>query len=434
MKKLSLFFGFALMASMVFAQTATITQTGTSNASSILQKSTGNTAVTDQNGTSNMITVEQKNGSGNLATVNQNGTKNGEGSVPINMGFVKQDGANNEALINEGVRGGAVSNFADAYIDQKGVGNFAKLSTEGSYFNSIFHGITQIQDLQGLGNRATVSQKNYNSDMSVYQKGADNEFTGIQDGSNNQYAVKQIGLTNKAGITQLGNNNIGGSWDNGSSDYTPEWNLLLQTGDENLASALQKGGSKFKMTQKGNLNVARIEEQANNVVTTLQEGNRNIIGGILNCVPTDVAIFADGASMFATQLGDNNKLYVSTAGSLTVNQDNHLAATMDGNTIKYTQTAAGTVDFTQLGDKNLIWLKNTSVYVPMDVDVDQIGTSNTVALFGGETLTCAKFAGAHLNVDQVGDLNALHLDSQFTGAVVDVMQTGTSNWASVIQK
>lgn len=435
MKRLSLFLCFAFMASVALAQTATITQTGTNNGSSILQSMTGNNATTDQNGVHNLIKVEQKTGSGNVALVNQNGNENGAGSVPVNKGYVKQDGANNKAYINEGVRDGAVTSFADAYIDQLGEGNSASITSEGNYFNSIYHGITQIHNLQGLGNRADVFQKNYNSDMSIFQKGADNAVTGWQDGSNNQYAVKQDGLSNRASIIQLGANNLGGSWSNGTFDYTPAWNLLLQTGDQNTADAKQLGSSVFKMTQEGNLNVAKIEEQGNNIVTTFQQGNKNIIGGMIICNPSDVAVFADGSSMYATQLGDNNKLYVSTVGSLTVLQNSVLFGSgAEGNTIKYTQTHTGIVDFTQVGDKNLIWLKNTSTNHPMQVDVDQDGVGNTVGSFEADVCVgCAVFAGTSLDVDQKGNGNSLNLNSTFDGAVVTVSQNGNMNWASVVQ-
>jgi len=126
-------------------------------------------------------------------------------------------------------------------------------------------------------------------------------------------------------------------------------------------------------------------------------------------------------------------LYVSTAGALTIVQDNTGTA-MVGNTIKYTQTAAGIVGLTQDGDNNLIWLKNTSTANPMKVEVDQDGNGNTVASFeNGIATGCAKFAGASLDVDQIGDLNSLHLNSTGAFDVVDVMQNGSSNWASVTQ-
>lgn len=444
MKKISLVLGFALMASVLFAQNTAVTnQTGTNNKSGISQTNSLNSASTDQIGADNQIKVEQKGGNSNIAVGVQNGVRNGNASVPANYGYIKQDGASNQAYLYEGklatqAAAEVKSNDADAFIDQKGNGNIATISTKGDGFNSPNHGITQIQvaNIGLLGNRATVIQQTVNGvnlDMNIYQSGSDNEVNGTQIGNNSQYAVRQVGLSNNATVNQTGGGNQEAAWYNFGPE--PTWNVLSQTGARNIASASQAGNSLFKMTQIGDDNTAKIDEQGNNVVSTLQNGNLNIIGGILNCVPTDVAVFVNGASMDATQLGDKNKLYVSTAGSLTVVQNNVAAgASALGNTIKYTQTAAGVVGLTQTGDNNLIWLKNTSATVPMSVDVDQLGNGNTVASFeNGIATGCAKFAGSHLDVDQIGDLNSLHLNSTGALDVVDVMQNGTSNWASVTQ-
>lgn len=431
MKKLSLVLGFAFMASMVFAQnTSTTNQNGTENKSSVAQVGTLNTATVDQIGAKNFVTVDSK-GKSNSAVVEQNGSQNGFGSIP-NWGYIKQDGEANTAVLKEGKKGGATSSDADGFIDQKGNDNHATLEILGQYHNLINHGITQIQDRETKGNIATVVQSSYNNDMDVFQKGSENLVNGSTAGSNNQFFVDQTGIKNTATVIQVGNNN--GEWGYywGWHQNDRNWNVLSQTGNDNVGSVIQASDNKFKMTQVGDQNTAKIEEQGNNVVTILQDGNKNIIGGIVNCVPTDVAIFATGASMDATQLGDNNKLFVNTAGALTVLQKGMILG--DGNTIKYTQTGAGVVALVQEGDKNLIWLKNTSVTTPMDVDVDQIGNGNTVASFeNGVATSCAKFAGSHLDVDQIGNLNSLHLDSTDPAASVDVLQQGNSNWASVTQ-
>jgi len=165
----------------------------------------------------------------------------------------------------------------------------------------------------------------------------------------------------------------------------------------------------------------------------LQVGNNNVVGGLSGNQRTDIAVFLPGSSLDAIQFGDNNKLNVNTAGNLLVTQNN-LSTSMVGNTIKYTQTNKGDVTLFQLGDNNLMWLKNTSPSDPMDVDVDQTGLGNTVAfIVDGVATSCARFAGKHLNIDQQGNLNSLNLDSQSVSAVVDVLQKGNSNWASVIQ-
>ena len=438
MKKLSLVLGFAFMASMVFAQnTATVNQTGSSHKANVAQDGSINSATVDQLGTNNTVSVDTK-GANNFAVVEQNGSNNGSGAIPVsNMGFIKQDGDQNVATLKEGTKDGLKTSFdGDGLIDQKGNKNEATLLITGQYMNFTNHGITQIQQnaLGVIGNTALITQTSYNSDMDVHQTGSENMITGTTLGQNNQYFVDQIGKANNATVSQTGSNNgeFGYYW--GWNPSAKNWNILSQTGDNNIGSVLQASDSRFKMTQMGgNSNEARIEEQGLNTVTTMQNGNSNIIGGILNCVTQDVAIFAVGASMDATQLGDNNKLWVSTAGALTVVQDN-TGTDMVGNTIKYSQTAAGVVELKQIGDENLIWLKNTSANSPMDVEVEQEGNGNTVASFvGGVATSCATFAGSHLDVDQYGNLNSLNLDSQSAGASVDVLQSGNSNWASVVQ-
>jgi len=439
MKKISLVLGFALMASLVFAQnTATVNQSGNAQKATVAQAGVSNSASVDQLNLNNTVSVDTK-GNRNTVVVEQNGANNGSGSIPVaNKGYVKQDGNDNMATLKEGLKDGSKTAYdSDGLIDQKGNQNEAQLLISGQYMNFTTHGITQIQEQGVKGNKAFITQASYNSDMDVYQKGSENLTTGTTLGQNNQFFVDQTGVKNTATINQNGSNNgeFGYDWGLGANAVgtVRNWDILSQKGEGNVGSVTQASGNMFNMTQIGDDNTAKIDEQGNNVVTTLQNGNLNIIGGILNCLPTDVAVFVNGASMDATQLGDNNKLYVSTAGALTIVQDNTGTA-MVGNTIKYTQTAAGIVGLTQDGDNNLIWLKNTSTANPMKVEVDQDGNGNTVASFeNGIATGCAKFAGASLDVDQIGDLNSLHLNSTGAFDVVDVMQNGSSNWASVTQ-
>jgi hypothetical protein len=443
MKKVSLVLGFALMAGMVFAQnSATTNQSGVSNKSTITQDGNqSNTAKIDQIGSSNSIMVEQKNGSGNTAIGVQNGDKNGEASVAAGYGYIKQDGASNKAYLFEGTLAktnptvvATSSSQADGFIDQKGNGNEASLTTKGSGFNTPDHGIKQIQLNGTLGNYATVTQENYNVDMNVFQSGSNNHATGHQFGTENQYDINQNGLSNEATVIQNGNNNENPVWNYG---VTPLGNILNQDGTLNKASVTQGNSDVFLITQNGVSNTAYIAQADNSIVNVNQQGNNNTVGGLLSTgAKTDVASFGNGAGLQATQNGDYNDLYVSTAGSLTTVQG--VGGLSHNNTIEYTQTQAGIVGLTQAGSHNLILLKNTSSVAVMDVDVDQSGDSNGVALyangFGAAATGTALFAGVKLDVDQTGiGSNLLNLNSTDADATVIVMQSGSSNMASVVQ-
>ncbi|HZL09583.1 MAG TPA: hypothetical protein VFC65_06270 [Prolixibacteraceae bacterium] len=431
MKKVSLFLGFAFMASMVFAQnSATVNQTNDGNKANVTQSGPKNTAQVDQVGSSNFVTVDSK-GTDNTATVVQNGSRNGDYGKP-NWGFLKQDGNNNIATLKEGLLGGTVSNDNDGFIDQKGNGNTATMEIMGSNHNFVNHGITQIQNEATLGNTATIKQSSYNNDMDVRQEGSANVVNGTTQGSNDQFFVGQHGINNNATVSQIGDNN--GEYASGFNIGTTgdTWNRITQTGSDNIGSVAQGSNNRFKMEQYGVTNTAKISQLGNNVVTTLQDGDLNIIAGY----SSDVAEFAIGASMEAKQYGSDNKLYVSTAGSLTVNQGK-LAQDGNHNTIKYIQTSTGSATLDQDGNSNLIWLNNTSA-ATASIDIDQTGDGNVVASFAGDVASGARsaatFAGASLTIDQKGaGSNLLNLNSAGADAVIDVMQDGTNNWASVNQ-
>ena len=421
MKKYFSFLAMILAFTTVIAQNdATVSQTGDSNNSPVVQTGDINNAVVDQAGDNNNSSVVM--------------------TGVVNNATVLQDGDNNEAILNEGDLIGSTSDYADGTIDQTGNLNYAELNISGSGHNWPEHAITQIQVGDGLvGNNATVNQSGVDNDMDVLQIGSNNSTSGTQNGDYNQFFVDQNGTSNTATIEQNGDWNSGykGSW--GTNPEAIYWNTLIQDGTSNVGHIIQENTSGiysnyFTMIQIGESNIVQAKQIEGSFLETRQVGKDNIIGGLLNCNPTDWLVLENWATLDATQLGDNNKLYVNTAGDLYVTQDNTGTAGV-GNMIKYAQTSEGYVELTQVGDANLLWLENTSeVYDPMDVDVDQIGDNNKVASFeNGIATDCAKFAGSHLDIDQLGDDNSLHLNSSGALNVVDVMQDGASNWASVVQ-
>ena len=435
MKKLSFLLAMVFAVTFAMAQnTSTVNQSGTSNSAATTQTGDLNTATVDQAGTLNFVTVTST-GDNNLATGVQNGTQNGDASRP-DLGYIKQIGNSNIAHLNEGVIGGATSNYADGFIDQTGDGNYAELNITGQYHNGIDHGITQIQlGVEMPGNQAFITEAYFNNDMDVYQRGSDNLVTGIINGENNQFFVDQDGTNNTAWVNQLGDSNgeWGYYWGWHLSDRN--WNVLSQNGTENTGKVDQQGDfNKFKMVQEGDYNVAQVLQLGASVLDAYQFGAGNLIAGIAACVIQDWATLNYGASLTVDQIGDNNKLYVNLNGSMTVTQTSSTEAF--GNIIKYEQTGAGaTATMSQTGDENVVSLLHGG---SGDADIYQNGTGNMVGsidLSSGEfnDPCCGHFNGATLDVDQVGSYNLLHLDSNGLSDVVTVNQNGTSNLASVIQ-
>lgn len=376
----------------------------------------------------NNSSVVEATGSENKATVVQTGLEN--------TGEIYQEGNRNEAILKEGIST-AASDFADGKIDQSGDGNYGEINISGEYHNIPGHGITQVQLGAGLaGNRAVVNQSGENNDMDVLQVGTDNQFNGLQNGGEiNQFMVEQEGVSNRASITQNGDWNAlsnKSAW--GTNPEAVIWNTLHQEGSSNTAHITQEDLNLFTLYQIGNENMVKAEQGFNTILEIRQVGDKNIVGGLLNSVPTDVLVLDNAATVDALQNGDNNKLYVNTAGDLYSIQNNGGTAGI-GNTIRYAQVFEGYVELTQLGDENLIKLKNNSnANIDMDVDVFQDGNKNTLAEFeNGVVKGSASFAGERLDIDQFGTENSIHLISTGSLNVVEVMQNGMGNWSSVIQ-
>jgi len=429
MKKIFFLTGLTFMASYLFAQnntvvnqtgndqTAQVEQTGSDHKAQVIQAGDQNHATVDQSGKFSYVDVISR-GNGNRDDVDQLGLDPLAASISL-YGHIYQTGDKNEVDLHQ------EGNNIDINVEQRNGHNTADIDQVGFRLQYEVSGLLQIRENGEKGNKATLTQRNTLQSLDVVQKGSGNEITSTQGGSTNQYSALQDGIENFAVITQSGDNN----W-TGWVSFTG--NRLVQSGTKNNATITQLGNSNFLVEQYGMSNKTGLE-LTGSWTTVLQVGNSNVVGGLLGCQPTDIAVFLPGSSMDAIQLGDNNKLNVQTAGNLVVRQNN-LSTSLVGNTIKYTQTNIGDVALSQLGDKNLIWLKNTSPSDPMDVDVDQTGLENTVGIIeNGIVASCARFAGAHLNVDQEGTLNSLNLDSQSSGALVDVVQKGNNNQASVIQ-
>ncbi|HZL09584.1 MAG TPA: hypothetical protein VFC65_06275 [Prolixibacteraceae bacterium] len=459
MKKLSFILGMVLVAGVALAQFTPVTPvtitrtnptTGTANAATVNQTGSNEKAQVAQTGIKNVANVDQSggdanyidvvsNGNSNEVDVDQVGPQNGNSPyqnyslVPHN--YVHQSGNNNYAKLDER------SDRSDFRIDQLGGFNDAIVTQRGFDHGDNTVGLTQIHTGENTNrNYAKISQSTTGGVTDVSQTGSANLLESTQSGYLNSYTAIQNGVSNSANITQLGGNF--GNW----GDY--DVNKLTQHGDDNKASLTQNGVDNnlygygafhFQVDQQGSGNSTGLNLTLSSADVT-QQGNYNTIGGI-NAAATfteDVAVFGSTSGLVANQYGDNNKLYVNTNGKLNVTQGALLDPTTIGNTIKYVQTSTEEFTFTQAGDNNLLWLKNTSAANAANFDIDQVGDGNVVASFedglATGTKSSASFAGTYLKIDQKGAGDNM-LDLNSTGATdyVSVIQDGSNNWASVSQ-
>lgn len=242
MKKVSLFLGFAFMASMVFAQnSAIVNQVGISDNAKVAQTGVSNLATVDQIGDFNYIDVISV-GATNKVDVDQVGILLNGANVGI-YGYIHQWGGetNDAKLYQEG-------DHIDFKIDQIGDKNIATVAQVGSYLQVESKGLTQ----EGKSNLATINQSGgVNISLSAYQKGTSNVLTSNQSGSYNEFTATQDGDANEATITQYGSNNL-------SDLFNPTSNLLYQKGTGNDATITQGGNSQFIVNQIGDLNMATV--------------------------------------------------------------------------------------------------------------------------------------------------------------------------------
>lgn len=488
MKKLLFLLTAFFVVSFVMAQNAaTVNQTGDNGKASVSQSGNLNNAVVTQVESAlnlpsgvQIATVKQT-GTSNEATVSQ--TETGAGGHTTNSAFIEQIGYKNKSIQSTYAPG--YNSGQNVWGYQKGNENTLKQTWNAGYTNSFnasmtgdrndveqgwsanhSHGYVTITGSdniakQGLyGNNAgyyigiKIDQNgNWNSAIQDFKGGAQghndagiisqtndhNEATQFVDGYDVYAQIVQDGNSNKAYQTINGNSNYVPNTVYPNNFYNVKYIKIQQSGDDNRASQTIFGNqNQADFTQLGNRNIANSLQNGNlSTLLILQNGDDNIVGGIdATSNITDLAIFNNNASMNATQLGDNNKLYINTSGALTSVQDNR-GTSVVGNVIKYTQTGLGNASLSQIGDKDLIWLTNSSASSP-SIDIAQTGDDNVVASFDNGFASSvsgpALFQGSSLNVDQNGIGNLLHLNSIDPLGAVTVNQNGTQNLASVIQK
>ncbi len=495
MKKLSLVFTAIFAAGFVMAQnSATLTQSG-GNQNAIIGQSGTNSAIVGQStddGMAQKATVSQTGTNSIVITQVETGAATGGVSIPVQTATVLQNGAGNAGTIVQNETGSGDKILSSVKLDQVGNSNTSNQATNAPQSNSgltvigiqtgnsnllnqnISSGYTEYFKAEQIGNlnSATQTGSGTNADGTIYQLGNSNTATQILAGANNGYArngmlIRQIGddntsLQNFVGYG-YGAGNTGESYQWGNSNYALHTgngrhftSIVTQNGDWNSATVSQNGsaspilvdnsvelfqfanGNSAVATQEfGSSNKVKLYQAGAGAASVYQSGAWNTVKGLSTVSGFDAswAKFNSSSTLDVDQIGNNNSLSVEADGQVSVLQNNSASTTV-GNVVEFAQAGGGTSVLSQVGDKNLIKLVKTG---GGSADLAQTGLENKVAVFddvfGGSPMVngSASFGGADLDVTQFGDGNLLHLNSTSAGAIVDVMQTGMANKASVVQ-
>ena len=281
--------------------------------------------------------------------------------------------------------------------------NYAKISSTGNYQKAVID-----QSITDLNNNGTIIQSADGSAASDPTIGSI-----YQVKNNNSASIDQVGFRQYGAIDQISNNTAimtqKGQWD---GSYIYLW------GDNNHATVYQDGGS----------NSANIKTQSNyngtiaNPLSIIQVGNSN--GALINTGMTTPSM---GNHASISQTANENQSVINQEGGnynqATINQYSNL------NDANLNQTGSSLVaNIDQWGGvENKVNLNQKGGMV----NIDQNGTSNKVQglqdAATAEGMLWAEFAGAKLDVMQVGTENALNLKSTTSGAIVDVYQNGMQN-------
>ncbi|NDP22929.1 MAG: hypothetical protein GZ091_17895 [Paludibacter sp.] len=288
-----------------------------------------------------------------------------------NNAKVSTTGNYNDALITQGIANNNTATILQNQNGSEGYHSLAQISQGASSWGKI----TQLD----TRNYATITEALADK-AEIYQEGkVNNSNISFEYGlGNNVGYVEQVGDYNSGYIKSTFHNNGNGS----EQDPLKVW----QHGNNNLGS-IEAGWN----APSSNFDRASIKQTGNKNSSTVR-----LEGGDYN----DARV---------VQTGDENHADLTQTGSL-------LVATID-----------------QSGDKNIVNLNQTGDFV----DIDQNGNQNEVRGLQTDPTPNGKlwatFAGATLDVDQMGDGNTLDLKSTSSGAVVDVYQNGMMNKSMVIQ-
>ena len=280
--------------------------------------------------------------------------------------------------------------------------NSAKISSTGNYQKAVID-----QDINNMNNTAKITQSADGSSAT------DPTTATITQVSSNNASIAQTGFRQAAWIYQA-DNNVGtvsqaGSW-NGSGNYIG--------GDNNVSSVEQNG-------KQNNASIKTLHDwngTLTNPLSIVQQGDGNQAE-----ISTGWTSSSNGNHASISQTANENQSVINQEGGnynqATINQYSNL------NDANLNQTGSYLVaNIDQWGGvENKVNLNQTGG----TVNIDQNGTSNKVQglqdASAAEGKLWAEFAGATLNVMQVGTENALDLKSTTSGAIVDVYQSGMQN-------
>ncbi len=325
---------------------ATVDQTGTGNASTLLQESdiylpNGMTADIDQVGIENTSDVYQGKYGQHYATVNQEGRYNNaqvESFRNNETAWIHQDG-----------------NYNDAY--------------------QMLHGNFGTTNIEQIGNRNTSDQQ-----IGIYgTAGINNSFSGYQEGNHNtvtQHLSTDFDFAsteNTGEVTQLGNQNISEQYI-GTVTTISSYNQSVAkiNGDMNRTEQSQFGNDNASTVKVG-FQSSPTYASDNNNVKTFQTGNSNTASFGLT--------WGDDNISRIRQTGDNNYTEIS----IKYGDDNSMKENATGNSNRTrlgieapwgSSSDANVVDIRKNGDANYV-----SGYILGDgnmVDIVQHGNDNRV--------------------------------------------------------
>jgi hypothetical protein len=451
------------------SQSATITQTGSNNNSSVRQitgtgtgANTGNVVEVLQNATStlpttNQVLIDQINGadynkavvqqtisSGNSATIVQaggNGFRSGGTSLNTGTwGSPSAADAGNYAFIGQtGAGNNQTSIVQRAGVDGKSQANYAKIQQTGS--NNLITAIEQSNN--SVGNSALIEQgatnggatrdnavvlQNDNSQQNkakVTQEGADKvaEVRQTTTSSLNSALIKQFGVDGIANIYQIDNaNNNEATIDQKSTSSGLNTANIFQTQNSayNQATIEQAG--------TGGTGAALINQfdQSKNNVATIQQGASGInnVAAITQTYSNDGASTSYGTGSTATI--QQNLTTSSTTGNLAEIQQGFNGGTSPlpgGGSVVSNKNQASLVQENDLNVTNLLQGGTEN-----EVTATQTGYSTIKGIDSGMTI--------NPTAQQIGNNNKLIVNqagSMTVSNLANIFQTGSFNSSTISQ-
>ncbi len=301
MKRIIFIIGLSLLiATFAFAQNkSTITTTGNDNTASATQ--TGSNEASIEQIANNSTATQLQDGSGNKADLDQKGGWPAGSTVLNEIGYQEQTGNNNQATLWQLADGGSGGNNGNQY--QEGNGN--KVIAWQHTVNGVVD-----QDQIGNNNEAHAYQTGFNGYIKQNQNGTANIAAVDEQGGGgwvvgNKAEQTQTGNWNKSEISQYGTG--GAKSGQGNEAY------ITQIGHDNWAGEGLFNNSMWGIYQKGNYNVATVNQNDNvnksqvfqsgdlNTSTVTQNGGTGLFG--------DYGMYINQSTV--TQTGNNNNCNVT---------------------------------------------------------------------------------------------------------------------------